>query len=302
MNPAYAYTLAPAIETLEMSLSLDALVAFARQVVASDPRNTLPEGERLRIWDAPLLGIAAADDPLFARLKIPGVVHPAHRSPEEWLSGARSVIVYFLPYNPLIRRSYPKKSPLPSLEWVSGRRNGEVFNNVLRRALVRFLEKHGGQAIAPSHSVNYQANRWSERHAAFIAGIGSFGIHGALITERGCAGRIGSVITNLELPPTPRPYQDIYEYCPYPSQGKCGACIQRCPVHAIGPEFGRNWRDNARCVVQGRDTVGDFFKAWGYHSCGHCLTWLPCADRPWRAANSHDKRPAVEEMESAATH
>jgi epoxyqueuosine reductase QueG len=281
----FAYLLDPALPAATPQTGLDVarVTAFARQFVAEDPRNALPEREHPRIWDAPLLGIAAASDPLFAGLKTPGVVGPIHRSPEEWLPGAKSVIVWFLPYTKTLRASYPKKSSLPSLAWVSGRRHGEIFNNVLRRAMIRFLEKHGGQAIAPSITAQYHAVNmlpmWSERHAAFIAGIGSFGIHGALITSLGCAGRIGSVITDLELPPTPRPYREIYEYCPYPSLGKCGACIPRCPVHAIGVEFGANWRDNARCVIQGRDVVGDFFREWGYHSCGHCLTWLPCADR-----------------------
>jgi hypothetical protein len=289
MNAAreYAYLLDPAApeEDLrrESARMAENLVAFARKFVEEDPRNALPEGEHLRIWEPPLLGVAAADDPLFAQLKTPGVVGPPHRSPREWLPGAQSVISWFLPYHEAVRKSYPKKSALPSLAWVSGRRNGEVFNNALRRALIRFLEKHGGQGIAPSNEAQYQAvgmiPAWSERHAAFIAGLGSFGIHGALITALGCAGRIGSVITDVKLPPTPRPYREIYEYCPYPSQGKCGVCIPRCPAQAIGVQFGTNWRDNARCVIQGRDVVGDFFRDWGYHSCGHCLTWLPCANR-----------------------
>jgi epoxyqueuosine reductase QueG len=260
-------------------LDRQAIADFLKALVEHDPRNRLPEGEHLSIWDAPLVGIARADDALFEKLKEPAVVGPVHRSPAEWLPGAKSVISYFMPYTRAVRATYPKKGPLPSLEWVSGRRNGEVFNNVARRALIRLLEKHGGQGVAPSNEQDYRAIEmrpmWSERHTAFIAGLGTFGIHGALITEIGCAGRIGSVITDLELEPTPRAYREVYEYCPYPSQGKCGACIPRCPVDAISPAG----RDNKACVIQGRDTVGEAFKDWGYHSCGHCLTWLPCVDR-----------------------
>jgi epoxyqueuosine reductase QueG len=252
---------------------------FLARAVATDPRNALPEGEHLAIWDRPIVGIADADDPLFAELKKPGIVGPIHRSPAEWLAGAKSVISYFLPYTRAIEKSYRIKSAMPSLEWVSARRNGEVFNNTLRRALIRFLEKHGGRGIAPSIERHYKATdmlpMWSERHAAFIAGVGSFGIHGALITAQGCAGRIGSVITDIALAPTQRAYTEIYEYCPYPAEGKCGACIPRCPVDAISVDA----RDNARCLVHGRDTVGAYFQDWGYHSCGHCLTHLPCADR-----------------------
>jgi len=260
-------------------LDADFITVFLADLVRTDPRNALPESGHLPIWDAPLLGIAAAGDPLWKTLKRSEVIGPIHRSPEDWLPGAKSVLVYFLPYTVAIRRTYPKKAFFPSLEWVSGRRNGEVFNNVIRPALARLVERRGGRAVAPSNEENYRAEKmrsmWSERHAAFIAGLGTFGIHGALITEKGCSGRIGSVITDIELPHTPRPYTGIYEYCPYPDLGKCGVCIPRCPVAAISPTK----RDNLKCVVHGRDTVGEYFHPWGYHSCGHCLTWMPCVDR-----------------------
>jgi epoxyqueuosine reductase QueG len=267
-------------------LTPGAIDAFLAGRVHADPRNAIPEGAHAAIWDAPLVGIAAAHDALWERLKSPGVIGPIHRSPGEWLPGARSVIVYFLPYTETMRRTYPRKSgQLPSLEWVSGRRHGEVFNNMMRHALMRRIEEEGGAAVAPSVEADYRAEdmrpMWSERHAAYIAGLGTFGIHGALITQKGCSGRIGSVITDLELPPTPRAYDSLYAYCPYPEDGRCGACIPRCPVQAIGA----TQRDNARCAFYSRETVGEAFAAWGYFSCGHCLTWLPCVDRiPFRGA------------------
>lgn len=266
-------------DSAALAVDADGITSFLARFVASDPRNALPEGEHLPIWETPLVGIADAADPLFAELKKPGVVGPIHRSPQEWLPGARSVISYFLPYGTAIKKSYRIKDALPSLEWVSARRNGELFNNITRRALLRWIAQHGGRAIAPSIERDYEAvdmlPMWSERHAAFIAGIGSFGINGALITPRGVAGRIGSVVTDLVVAPTPRAYSEVYAYCPYPSQGSCGACIPRCPVDAISV----HGRDNPLCITHGRDTVGDYYREWGYHSCGHCLTHLPCADR-----------------------
>jgi epoxyqueuosine reductase QueG len=266
-------------ETPSGHLTSAKLAAFLAELVSNDPRNALPENGHPAIWETPLVTVASASDPFWEKLKSPGVVGPIHRSPQEWLTGARSVIVWFLPYSERLRRGYPKKAFMPSLEWVSGRRNGEVFNNVTRRGMIRLIEQHGGRAVAPSNELDYRAERmlpmWSERHAAWIAGLGTFGIHGALITKSGCAGRIGSVVTDIELPPTPRPYQDVYQYCPYPYSGKCGACIPRCPVDAISAHA----RDNQKCVEHGRDTVGEHFRPWGYHSCGHCLTWLPCVDR-----------------------
>lgn len=276
-NPSFGYV----VDSSYPRNWLDAEVVsnFLAHAIEADPRNVLPEGEHLSIWDKPIVGIADAADPLFAELKQPGIVGPIHLSPDEWVPGAKSVISYFMPYNKAIRRSYQIRSPMPSLEWVSARRNGELFNNVLRRALIRFLEKQGGGGVAPSIERHYQAidmiPMWSERHAAFIAEVGTFGIHGGLITQQGVAGRIGSVITDLQIAATPRSYVGVYEYCPYPDKGSCGACIPRCPVDAIAT----GGRDNERCLHQGRDIVGDYFREWGYHSCGHCLTHLPCADR-----------------------
>jgi epoxyqueuosine reductase QueG len=273
-------------------LEINSITGLLGDLVRTDPRNAVPEGDHPTIWNAPLLAIAAAGDPLWKTLKQAAVIGPIHRSPCEWLPEAKSVIVYFLPYTKAMRRTYPKRSDLPSLEWVSGRRHGEVFNNKARQAVIRLIEQHGGKAVAPSIERDYQANNmrpmWSERHAAYIAGLGTFGVHGALITEKGCSGRIGSVITDLEFPTTLRPYVDVYEYCPYPSDGRCGACIPRCPVDAIGSSE----RDNHRCIEYSRGIVGKAFAQWGYFSCGHCLTWLPCVDRiPFRKGNGQRREP-----------
>ncbi len=49
-----------------------------------------------------------------------------------------------------------------------------------------------------------------------------------LITAKGMAGRLGSVITNLKIETTKRPYKGLYDYCI-----KCNVCIRRCPGNAI---------------------------------------------------------------------
>jgi epoxyqueuosine reductase QueG len=254
------------------------LSAFLAELVATDPRNALPEGENVPIWEAPMVGIASAADSLFATLKQPGVVGPIHEDPDYWLSGARSVVSFFLPFSQAVKKSYDKRSRLPSLEWVSGRQNGEVFVNVARRAMQRYLQKQGGRAVVPNLDLRYRAVEflpmWSERHVAFIAGIGTFGLHSGLLTEKGAAGRIGSVVTDLPLAATPRPYAGPYEYCPWVTDGTCGACIARCPVGAVHAEG----KDNQICVTNGRDHIRPAYAAWGYHSCGHCQNNLPCSD------------------------
>ncbi len=257
----------------------ETIAEFLNELVRTDPRNALPEGDNIRIWDEPVVGIAAAADPLFETLKHPDVVGPIHEFAQYWLPGARSVISFFLPFSKEVKKTYDRTSPLPSLEWVSGRLNGEVFVNVARRALVRYLEMQGGRAAAPNLDLRYKAVNlvpmWSERHVAYIAGVGSFGLHAGLLTEKGAAGRIGSVVTDLELVPTERPYADVFEYCPWLSDGSCGACIKRCPVGAIS----ESGKDHRICMTNGDHNIRPAYAAWGYHSCGHCQVNLPCTDR-----------------------
>jgi epoxyqueuosine reductase QueG len=251
---------------------------YLAEFVHTDPRNHLPEGDNIPIFDPPVVGIAAADDPLFDELSKPEVVDPRHVRPEFWLPEARTVISFFAPFSKEIKATYKRKERLPSLEWVSGRLNGEVFINVMRRAILRLLEKQGGQAVIPNLDLRYWAEDglpiWSERHVGFIAGVGTFGLHAGLLTERGAAGRMGSVVTNLPLPVRPRDYQGVYDYCLWKSEGRCRACIKRCPVEAID----RERKDHAICITNGNKFIRPAYLAWGYHSCGHCQNNLPCSN------------------------
>ncbi|HIJ62374.1 MAG TPA: epoxyqueuosine reductase [Rhodospirillaceae bacterium] len=263
----------------EAELTVDTISQFLGELVRTDPRNALPEGDNVPIWEEPVVGIADAADPLFDTLREPRAVGPYHVKPDFWLPEAKSVISFFLPFSKEIKRSYERSSILPSLEWVSGRLNGEVFVNVARRALVRLLERQGGNAIIPNLDLRYGSQgfipNWSERHVAFVAGVGTFGLHAGLLTKKGAAGRVGSVVTDIPLPATKRPYTEVYEYCLWHFDRSCHSCIPRCPVNAID----ENGKDHVVCTSNGRINIRPEFQEWGYHSCGHCQTHLPCSDR-----------------------
>jgi len=51
-----------------------------------------------------------------------------------------------------------------------------------------------------------------------------------LITPKGKAVRVGSVVARLQIPPTARPYTDRHAYCLFFTAGTCRKCIERCPV------------------------------------------------------------------------
>ena len=79
------------------------------------------------------------------------------------------------------------------------------------------LEKEGNRSIIPSLDARFWSKTkfdpesqhpdvsftsiWSERHIAFICGLGTFGLSRGLITRKGICGRFGSLITDLDLYP-----------------------------------------------------------------------------------------------------
>ena len=207
--------------------------------VGEDHGNRL-ENKEGHYFDQPLHGFAAADDQVFAEFK--EIIGKFHQTPEEILPGARTVICWILPIVRSTRESNRREHRWPSSAWAHTRSFGESFNNSLRRHLVAWLIAKGYKAIAPQLATGWQqldtspvgiASTWSERHAAYAAGLGTFSLNDGFITRKGIAHRIGSVITDLELTADHRPYENHTANCLYHSQGKCGVCISRCPVGAL---------------------------------------------------------------------
>jgi epoxyqueuosine reductase QueG len=238
-------------------------------LVLNSPQNVVPDLGMIRIFDPPLVGVASVEDALWDKLKEADVVGPQHMSPQEWLVGAKSVISYFIPFT-LPVRSANRCEGETATEWLYGRYEGEIFNNSLRRFVVDVVEKAGGRALAPSCDNRFMVadlrSNWSERHVAFIAGLGTFGLSRSMVTNVGSAGRLGSVIVDFELEPTQRPYEQFDEYCI-----KCGACIPRCPPLAID-EHGK---DNVLCKKYINETLLRHKPRYG---CGKCQTAVPCED------------------------
>jgi epoxyqueuosine reductase QueG len=150
-----------------------------------------------------------------------------------------SVVCWVLPFAERIRSSNAMKSGLPASPlWSHGQEYGEKFNDYLRQQVVQFLASKGYLAVAPMRSPLYvklsrYVTNWSERHALYAAGMGTFSLSGWFITERGMAMRCASVVVNARLTPTPRCYTSHTENCPFYSHGTCGKCIDRCPAKAI---------------------------------------------------------------------
>jgi epoxyqueuosine reductase QueG len=242
--------------------------------------NAIPECGGMRIYDSPLVGFASADDPVYAELKRDDVIGPHHHLPRDWVEGAATVIAYFLPFTREVVKSNDAEG-MSSKEWYLARHHGELFNEALRDHLAATLREKGHRAVAPARSEGFEmqltSSNWSERHSAYAAGLGTFCLSYALITEKGCAGRYGTVVTDLEIEASPRTL-GLRDNCLYDEQGTCGLCIPRCPAGAITPEK----KDHIKCldfllnrVVQEHGPKFNVFVG----GCGMCQTKVPCARR-----------------------
>ena len=248
-------------------MQVEDLVAVLSAFTNSSSLNKVKTEDEYRLFDSPLVGFADANDDLFCQLKLQSAVGPQHLTPSEWLPGAQTVISFFLPFSSRVRTSN-RTAGEPSLEWLYGRIEGQAFVVEFGRFLVSLLQQQEHQAIFPTidprFNIIHRRSNWSERHVAFIAGLGTISLNRSLITKSGSAGRLGSVITNRRLPASERYYSAFDENCNH-----CGACIRRCPPGAINEDG----KDHALCDAYLETMKQRFSPRYG---CGKCQTGVPC--------------------------
>ncbi len=247
------------------------------------------------VFSEPDVRIASVKDHVIDEFK--NIIGDFHWSPDEALqkaygsvkaADAASVISWCLPISEPARKSNRKEKYYPSRNWAWTRTFGENMNERMRSGLSEWLTAAGYQSCAPAIMDDFGfientpvgiASPWSERHYAWAAGHGTFGISGGLITKRGIAHRLGSVVTTLALEPDIREYgDDPFAWCLKTAKGTCGACITRCPVGSIG-ENNRE-RDKAPCnehdMIRISAQYGILYEWQGIYGCGLCQTGVPC--------------------------
>ena len=263
-----------------------AIVAFTRKSPAN--RRKVDGG---RYWDRPLVGFASGADPLFRQYK--KVIGKFHVSPldifELTFGKSRrpadlSVISWVLPTAEDILKSNRRETQYPSLLWAHARHFGEAFNAKLRDHVVSLLTSKGYRAVAPMSSPHWRrlrsrrvglASTWSERHVAYACGLGAFGLSDGLITPKGKAMRLGSVVTDLPLKPSEKLFSDIHANCLHYFDRSCRRCAARCPAGAITAKG----HDKDRCRQYSYGVIR-VAKASEYGveitGCGLCQTKVPC--------------------------
>jgi len=276
----------------------EAIKRFVRESSA----NRLKSFGDAPIFEEPLIGFAAGDDPLFDEYK--KVVHEEHFMPLEILarhlretlkSGGpppetASVISFVLPANRETLRSNALEKEGPSLRWNHTRWLGQEFIDALSLHLADLLQTLGVPAIAPGVSPFFKimtvpggfTSNWSQRHAAYAAGLGTFSLNEGFITARGMAIRLGSVVAGLKLMPSVRPYQHYRANCLFYRGIKCGRCITRCPGGALS----ESGHDKLKCFNILYEKQAPWLKGehgpgyiGQYAGCGLCQTGVPCQSR-----------------------
>ena len=239
-----------------------------------------PDIAGMRIFDEPIFGYASAEDPYFTEVKKPGIIGAHFMAPCEWLAGAKTVISLFLPFSSQVREANRQDMAWPADEWLHARIEGQAFQDMICRFAEELFKKDGSNALAPmvdsrfsrtspltddKTSQDYYTSNWSERHVAYAAGLGTFGLSKGLISRKGVAGRYISVISGASFEPDKRPYTGVYDYC-----SNCGTCVRNCPAKAISLEEGKIHLPCSEFVESTRA------KHKPRYGCGKCQVKVPC--------------------------
>jgi hypothetical protein len=202
------------------------------------PENSLQNYANERAWGEPLIGFSNGGDPIYVEIKqdlgsfylTPVEIFEKSFPDTQWPANELTVISWILPQEEAAKADNRKETVYPSERWARAKRYGEAFNGTLRRHVAETLNNAGFKAVAPVLAPFWSlgffekcgiASNWSERHAAYVSGLGTFGLCDGLITPVGKAMRCGSVIAEISIQPTRRPYSDLHEYCLYFAKGAC---------------------------------------------------------------------------------
>ncbi len=219
-----------------------------------------------RRLEVPLVGFAPAsrwDEPRFEAW-VPEPFRPAAVMP-----GTQTVIVIGLPV------FLPVVASAPS-----------IWYHELYRTTNELLDQHAyriaaalnaaGHPSVPVPRDGYGSIRvlleksvafFSHRHAAYLAGLGSFGVNNVLLTRAyGPRVRFASVLTAAELPPDPVLDEDLCT--------RCMRCVEECPAGALDlGDYPGSLTDKRACAERAADLFGRHVSP-----CGRCIAVCPVGE------------------------
>ncbi len=252
-----------------------------------------------KLFEEPIVGVVSGADDYYKFLK--EHIGDFHWSPKEVLGLKYNtddiknenirIISMVFPQTEKTRLAQRKAIEFPSDNWLVSRGEWEPMMKEFSGKLISCLESKGYKAVSIDLQPEFQrevsknlgiSSRWSHRHTAYAAGLATFSLTDALITEKGMAVRLSTTVLEI------RPDDDIvptctketrpghYDWCLHYKSGTCGACIKRCPCDAIT----KNGHDKELCSRYEDACMPN----WPKHidkgnyifGCGLCQAKTPC--------------------------
>lgn len=248
------------------------------------------------MWQEPMIGFASGSDPYFEFLKQD--IGDFYWTPKEAFqlkypkykvdNNELTIISLAFPQTEVTKTLQKKEEIEPTPRWIATRGEWETLMEELCTNIVKDLGTLGIQVVAIDllpelcwlTSEKYgMAAKWSHRHSAYAAGLGTFGLSDGLITKKGKAMRFTTFIVKEQIEPDKREYEKYNEWCLFYKDGTCGACIGRCPAGAIS----KQGHDKQKCSEY-EDTIKERLIKEGkmnpkyIGSCGICQSKVPCQD------------------------
>jgi epoxyqueuosine reductase QueG len=226
-------------------------------------------------WTKPLVATAPVDHRFEQLSKI---AWDDHLHPHELLSTAKTVIVFFIPFiKQLVIENKPGDRPCRNwgVAYVLTNDLIERLSEAIGDLLTRQGHKCGLTPATHNFDEAKLMARWSHKHLGYLVNLGRFGVHKMLITPKGCAGRMGSLVTEAQI--GEHPLIATEQACLIKAGKDCGECIRACPVEALAEnDFDRRgcWdRLNENRAVL--DYMSDLPESTDV--CGKCAAMMPCS-------------------------
>lgn len=222
--------------------------------------------EKCREMEIPLVGVANVErweEPLFQPW-IPEEFHPHSIYPE-----ARSVVVIGLPV------ILPVLETSPSIYYRELYRTVNSLLDQYTYRLSNFLTEKGHPSVFVPRG-GYGSSKmllenpvafFSHRHAAFLAGLGNFGVNNTILTpEYGPRIRFGTVLTTAELEPDSIMEKQLCNHCM--------RCVRMCPSRALEEkDYPEGITDKKACA-----SFDDQLDKRYVSPCGICIKVCPIGE------------------------
>lgn len=205
--------------------------------------------------------------------------------PRDIMPAARSVIVIGMPISKAILETAPSLYYLQHYDTVN------FALDLAAERIAQELKIEGHEAVyVPRDGYHGMSglkenpeSMFSHKHAAYLAGQGTFGYNNTVLTEKyGPRIRFTSIITSAEMPSSKPMTESLCI--------DCGKCTKACPVNAVADAvYPAGLTKKPLCVG-----YTDGLKAKGIPPCGICIKVCPVG------ADKDDSIPNPDFMETSA--